>query len=67
MGDKVYGVDPAYFIKFCHDALTDEDRQKLRLNRQALHAAGLKFRHPTTRDDLHFDVPLPDDMAGLAR
>ena len=33
--------------------------------RQALHAASLSFAHPVTGEALHFETPMPDDMAGL--
>ncbi|MDZ4136220.1 MAG: pseudouridine synthase, partial [Paracoccaceae bacterium] len=33
--------------------------------RQALHAASLGFTHPVSGEALHFESPLPDDMAGL--
>ncbi len=33
--------------------------------RQALHAAQLSFEHPTTREVMAFEVPLPDDMQAL--
>ena len=33
--------------------------------RQALHAASLGFAHPVTGKALHFETPMPDDMAGL--
>ena len=65
VGDKTYGVDPAIFQRFCADAMTDEDRRKLRMDRQALHAAGLRFRHPRTGADLRFDLPLPPDMENV--
>jgi 23S rRNA pseudouridine1911/1915/1917 synthase len=35
------------------------------LQRQALHAAVLGFRHPTTGEMLRFESPLPPDMAKL--
>jgi RluA family pseudouridine synthase len=65
VGDKLYGVDPALFLGFCTDALTDHDRLRLRLNRQALHAERLRFRHPVTRDLLDLHAPLPEDMQAL--
>jgi 23S rRNA pseudouridine955/2504/2580 synthase/23S rRNA pseudouridine1911/1915/1917 synthase len=65
VGDKLYGIDPGIFLRFCTDAMTVIDRQRLRLDRQALHAAGLKFRHPRTGKWLAFDLPMPDDMAGV--
>lgn len=33
--------------------------------RQALHAAQLGFTHPVTGQEMDFEAPLPDDMAGL--
>ena len=65
VGDKLYGVDPGIFARFCAGTMTDEDRSKMRLDRQALHAAGLHFCHPRNGKPLAFDVPLPPDMAGL--
>jgi 23S rRNA pseudouridine955/2504/2580 synthase/23S rRNA pseudouridine1911/1915/1917 synthase len=65
VGDKLYGVDPAMFVRFCTDTMTDVDRARLRMDRQALHAAGLRFRHPRTGKWLEFDLPLPRDMASL--
>ena len=65
VGDKLYGVDPTIFLRFCTDAMTPEDRARLRLNRQALHAAGLRLRHPATNQFIQFDLPLPDDMQSL--
>jgi 23S rRNA pseudouridine955/2504/2580 synthase/23S rRNA pseudouridine1911/1915/1917 synthase len=67
VGDKLYGFDPAAFLRFCADELTDDDRRRLRLSRQALHAAGLRFRHPRTRDWLDYAAPLPADLAELIR
>ena len=65
VGDKVYGVDPMMFVRFCTDSLSDEDRRRLRLPRQALHAMELEFTHPSTGKPLMFHSSLPADMAGL--
>lgn len=32
------------------------------LGRQALHAAVLGFQHPETREEIHFEAPLPPDL-----
>lgn len=32
------------------------------IGRQALHATFLSFRHPTTKEELHLEAPLPDDI-----
>ncbi|HEY9216930.1 MAG TPA: RluA family pseudouridine synthase, partial [Phenylobacterium sp.] len=37
------------------------------LTRQALHAAVLGFVHPVTDERLHFESPLPEDLATLQR
>ena len=65
VGDKLYGVDPGIFARFCAGAMTNDDRRRMRLDRQALHAAGLRFCHPRTGKPLAFDLPLPPDMANL--
>ena len=36
-----------------------------RFSRQALHAWLLAFEHPSTGEILHFEAPIPDDMAEL--
>jgi 23S rRNA pseudouridine1911/1915/1917 synthase len=41
------------------------DRDEVLIHRQALHAAALTLRHPRTREVIHFEAPLPDDMARL--
>jgi 23S rRNA pseudouridine955/2504/2580 synthase/23S rRNA pseudouridine1911/1915/1917 synthase len=66
-GDKLYGVDETMFLRFCGDALTAEDRTRLRLGRQALHAGGLSFRHPASGAWTEVFAPLPPDMAVLAK
>lgn len=65
VGDKLYGHDPAFFVRFCKDQLTDDDRARLRLDRQALHASNLRLPHPRTQRMLEVEAPLPADMAAL--
>jgi 23S rRNA pseudouridine1911/1915/1917 synthase len=43
----------------------DPTDTQLLLDRQALHAARLKLKHPSTGEPLEFVAPLPADMAGL--
>lgn len=62
VGDKLYGVDDRLFLKFCRGTLDAADHARLRLARQALHAAELKFQHPVTNQPLTFHLPLPSDM-----
>jgi 23S rRNA-/tRNA-specific pseudouridylate synthase len=63
VGDKMYGVDSGIFVRFCQGALTSDDHARMRMDRQALHAASLRIRHPRFGQKMEFDLPLPDDMA----
>ena len=62
LGDKLYGPDESIFIRFIKDKMTDEDRNRLILPRQALHSARLVLKHPYTEEELDLRAPLPDDM-----
>lgn len=64
-GDKLYGVDENFFLRFKADQLTADDRARLRLPRQALHAARLKIIQPLSGKALEFAAPLPPDLAAL--
>jgi 23S rRNA pseudouridine955/2504/2580 synthase/23S rRNA pseudouridine1911/1915/1917 synthase len=55
VGDKVRG------------ALTEADRARLRMDRQALHAARLRLRHPRTQKWLDLEAPLPADIKAVLR
>ncbi len=63
VGDKIYGPDEAIFDRFTRRALTDEDRERLRLPRHALHAWRLELPHPETRAPVALEAPLPADLA----
>jgi 23S rRNA pseudouridine1911/1915/1917 synthase len=65
VGDKIYGPDEAIFDRFTKHAMTDEDRVRLRLPRQALHAWRLELPHPRTGERLALEAPLPPDLAGF--
>lgn len=65
VGDKIYGVDETLFLRFIQEQLSPEDRLRLRLPRQALHAAELHFRHPATGTMIRLHAPLPADMKHL--
>jgi len=63
MGDETYATG----FKTKATRLTPQARAALgALGRQALHAAILGFTHPRSGDRLHFEAPLPADMASLA-
>lgn len=59
VGDKIYGVDETIFLRFIKNEMTETDKLRLRLPRQALHAERLAF----TMDNLGFlDVSNPIDF-----
>ena len=59
VGDKLYGVDETLYGKIRARALTAGDLGKLRMERQALHAAKLEFRHPVTGKTICCEAPCP--------
>ena len=65
VGDKLYGPDDTIFLRNRTDELTTEDRKKLILPRQALHARKLTLRN-TAGKRLSFESPAPDFLAEAA-
>ena len=57
LGDKTYGHHRGY------QQLSPELAKIItQFKRQALHAQSLKFIHPITGEDCHFEAPIPNDM-----
>jgi len=65
VGDKVYGLDEEFFLAYYEGRLDAEMLQRLRLPRQALHAARLAFAHPKTKQLLAIEAPLPADLTAF--
>ena len=65
VGDKLYGVDEQLFLRFQEDRLSEADHTLLRIPRQALHAARLRFSHPVNGQELKFSAPLPVAISAL--
>jgi 23S rRNA pseudouridine955/2504/2580 synthase/23S rRNA pseudouridine1911/1915/1917 synthase len=64
-GDKLYGPDDTFYLKFAENTLTENDWEKLFLKRQALHAYNLQFTHPFTAENMNIEAPIPDDLLQL--
>jgi len=62
VGDDMYGGKPVYpwQLKDAAPAV-----QQPIINRCALHAFTLEFKHPTTEKQVKFEAPLPEDMQNL--
>jgi 23S rRNA pseudouridine955/2504/2580 synthase/23S rRNA pseudouridine1911/1915/1917 synthase len=65
VGDKLYGVDEGFFVKFINDELTGDDWERLRLSRQGLHAWRLTFSHPVNGRRLSLTAPIPPEFLRL--
>lgn len=61
VGDQVYGGRP----RFPAGASEIVRQAVQQFPRQALHATRLGLKHPTTGEFMQWEVPVPDDMAGL--
>jgi len=67
VGDKIYGPDENYFIKFLEENLSEKDYKDLLLNRTALHCYQLTFLHPKNQQILTIQSPLPEDLIHLLK
>ena len=68
VGDKVYGHDEDFFLKFVHDEpLNADEKIRLGFHRQALHAYQIDLCHPRDEHPMTVTAPLPPDLAGLLR
>ncbi len=65
LGDKLYFGGEDVFLRHLQGELTEEDRQMLRFDRQALHAWRLELEHPMTGRPQILEAPLAADMAAI--
>lgn len=65
VGDKLYGLDERWFLAFIDDRLRPADWERLRLDRQALHAWRLSLTHPASGQPLTLEAPVPADFEAL--
>jgi 23S rRNA pseudouridine1911/1915/1917 synthase len=61
--DRQYGSGDKVTLRQVARGRADHD--EVIIQRQALHAAAITFRHPRTREVMHLEAPLPEDMAKL--
>ncbi len=65
VGDKIYGLDDTFYQRFIDNELVPSDKEKLILDRQALHSFELSFKYPGHDKDLKFVAQMPQDMNEL--
>jgi 23S rRNA pseudouridine1911/1915/1917 synthase len=61
VGDKIYGPDEQYYLRFIKTGWTDELARSLLLQRHALHSTSLKIA--AENFSAEWRAPLPDDIA----
>ena len=61
VGDKLYGRDDRCYLEFIETSWTESLRERLLMDRHALHASGLLLEE----SGLCWEAPLPDDMAAF--
>ena len=62
VADDMYGGKPVYPWQLKNTEPAPEDPV---IARCALHASTIAFTHPTTKETVRFEAPLPDDMQNL--
>jgi len=66
IGDKLYGPESSQpFLDYIETGMTDELRQRLGHDRQALHAYELEFTHPDKGEPMTLRAPLAEDLVRL--
>jgi 23S rRNA pseudouridine1911/1915/1917 synthase len=65
VGDKIYGGNEDVFLEKMRGSLSAATRERLVLDRHALHNQALTFHHPVLQRELTLEAPLPADMAAL--
>jgi 23S rRNA pseudouridine1911/1915/1917 synthase len=65
LGDKIYGPDETIFDRFTKGEMTAEDRERLVLDRHALHAWRLELPHPVGGQVVRLEAALPPDLAAF--
>jgi 23S rRNA pseudouridine1911/1915/1917 synthase len=63
VGDKLYRHGDEAFRRYCDQGLTDEMLADFLLPRHALHAARIEIPHPSRKETLAVESPMPADMA----
>ena len=64
-GDPVYGGRETHLAGIIPEAKAEAKSLLSLIERQALHAHKLSFRHPITNEKLEFLAPLPEDMKSV--
>jgi len=67
VGDRLYGGDALYLSRIKNTYRGDKETERPLLDRCALHAASIRFKHPGNGALVELSVPLPQDMEAVLR
>ncbi len=67
VGDKIYGINEDFFIKFIEDRITEKDKEILVIDRTALHSSFLEFLHPVLNKKIQIYCEPPEDFLNLLK
>ena len=62
--DKLYGRERKVYLSDLRSKNRKSEEKPI-IERQALHAASITFRHPVSQEEVSFNAPLADDMLRL--
>jgi 23S rRNA-/tRNA-specific pseudouridylate synthase len=62
LNDPIYGNDARLLLSDLKRGYKGRDDERPLINRLALHAAGLTFKHPVSREPVTIAVPVPKDF-----
>ncbi|TAL38865.1 MAG: RluA family pseudouridine synthase [Spirochaetes bacterium] len=62
VGDKMYGKDPALYLRFIGEGMNESLARELEMARSALHSRSLSFYHPREKKMIYVKAPLPQDF-----
>lgn len=63
LGDKLYNGDPHIFSRDQDGRLSENDKSKMEISRQALHALELSLPYPDLKAQKTFTANLPEDLS----
>jgi len=67
-GDKLYGKGMEIYLSRVKSGYTNEGKpEKAMLERLALHARSLSFKHPVSGEPVKFEAPYPEDFTNTLR
>ncbi|MDP8217487.1 MAG: RluA family pseudouridine synthase [Candidatus Theseobacter exili] len=65
LGDKIYGANEEIFLESLNGEVSKMHMNKLAMNRHALHARSIEFKHPVNGEVIFIKAPVPVDFRNM--